>query len=175
MEMASLHPASEPWRTTLVSPDLRHITIMEWGSYYALFGPSQSSHLHLYDMLTRQCLASIESRSYPYPWFTLDGREVWSVKSGCHNQGWKIIEDGESNITRLEPLSHNQQPSGLTWKSSCDYKVTDDGWVLSPSKKRLLLLPPSWRSGEENMMWGGQFLALLGGGLPEPVILELEE
>ena len=37
------------------------------------------------------------------------------------------------------------------------------------------MLPPPWRSPVVQRAWNGQFLALLHGELPEPVILELEQ
>ncbi|KAF9642449.1 hypothetical protein BDM02DRAFT_2236978 [Thelephora ganbajun] len=168
------HPlfrASEPWESISMSSDLRYIAMPERSDLFTL---SHDQPFYLYDVFTGQCLASIGADYYSRPRFTMDGREVWFIDGASH-KGWKIIEDDESNVIRLEPLSHDQQPSGPTWRSSCHYKVTNDGWVLSPSKKRLLLLPPSWRSDEEDRVWGGRFLALLGGELPEPVILELEE
>ena len=59
--------------------------------------------------------------------------------------------------------------------SNHDYEVTDDGWVLSPSRKRLLWLPHRWRSKEEHRRWDGRFLGLLDGQLAEVVILEFFE
>ena len=61
------------------------------------------------------------------------------------------------------------------WGSSCGYKVTDEGWVLCRDGKRLLMLPPLWRSPlKSRRVWNGKFLALLHSALPELVILELE-
>ena len=36
------------------------------------------------------------------------------------------------------------------------------------------MLPPPWQSYAMDRIWKGQFLALLHGGLSEPVILELD-
>ncbi|KAF9644130.1 hypothetical protein BDM02DRAFT_3272647 [Thelephora ganbajun] len=152
--------------TTSVSPGLHHVAMVKWCS-------SSPSYLHLYDVPTGQCLASVETKSCTPPWFTLDGCEVWCTPLDGKADGWKIIEDSESDITKLEHLESSIHPSsGFHWQSSCGYKVTNDGWVLSPSGKRLLWLPPSWRP---HRMWSGRFLALLDYALPEPVILELEE
>ncbi|KAF9646358.1 hypothetical protein BDM02DRAFT_3188908 [Thelephora ganbajun] len=170
------HPHSRSRLTTSVSPDLRRVITVDSGE-----GPSNTGSLRLYDVLTGQCLASVRIESPSHSWFTLDGREFWSVSNthrhGCgRKDGRRIIEDSESGITRLEPLGSSSRPSdGLPWQSPHGYEVTDDGWVLSPNKKRLLLLPPSWRSDEEDRTWSGRFLALLGCELPEFVVLELEE
>ncbi|KAF9644380.1 YVTN repeat-like/Quino protein amine dehydrogenase [Thelephora ganbajun] len=131
--------------------------------------------IHLYDVPTGQHLASDRRGAMEMVFFSPDGREVWSDSDEGDLSGWKIIEDSESNITRLDYLESSIHPPGRSpWQSSRDYEVTDGGWVLSPSGKRLLLLPPRWRSHKWERMWSGRFLALLEGDLPEPVILELE-
>ena len=58
------------------------------------------------------------------------------------------------------------------WQSSCGYEVTNDGWILSGSKQRLLWLPHHWRSRKQHRRWEGQFLGLLHEELAEVVILE---
>ncbi|KAF9646732.1 hypothetical protein BDM02DRAFT_3188576 [Thelephora ganbajun] len=154
--------------TTSVSPGLYHIAMVEWCDI-------SHSRLHLYDVPTGQCLTSVETGSNAHPWFTLGGREVWSIVFGGKADGWKIIEDSESDITRLEHLESSTHPSGgFPWQSPCGYEVTDGGWVLGPSGKWLIWLPPSWRSRKQDRMWSRRFLTLLDCELPEPVILELE-
>ena len=88
-------------------------------------------------------------------------------------KGWEIIEDNEIGTTRLQPLETTALPSGVLpcW-SSRGYEVTYDGWILNATKKRVLWLPHRWRSGHENRTWGGRFLGLTHGQLPEVVILE---
>ncbi|KAF9642186.1 hypothetical protein BDM02DRAFT_2511039 [Thelephora ganbajun] len=162
------HPPFSDWQstpTTSVSPDLRRIVMVERGTVGAGY------HLRIYDVLTGQCLASAEVGFDGHPYFTLDGREVWYT-GGL--SGWKIIADDKSDIIRLEHLL-GFPSQGLPWQSSCRYEVTNGGWVLSHGEKRLLWLPPSWQSHYLNKRWSGRFLVLLGGELPEPVILELEE
>ncbi|KAF9643731.1 hypothetical protein BDM02DRAFT_3191288 [Thelephora ganbajun] len=164
------HPPFSDWQstpTTSVSPDLRGVVMVEQGTVGAGY------HLHIYDVLTGQCLASVEVGFCGHPCFTLDGREVWYT-AGL-DDGWEIIEDGRSDIIRLKRLPRNQRRGRLTCHPPRGYEVTDGGWVLSPSRKRLLWLPPSWRSDFQDRVWSGRFLVLLGGELPEPVILELEE
>ena len=73
--------------------------------------------------------------------------------------GWEVIEDDESSATRVQPLKITAcQPGALPWQSSRGYEVTHDGWILSPTQKRLLWLPHRWRSDEEDRKWGGAFL-----------------
>ena len=107
-------------------------------------------------------------------WSTVDGREIWGVsRSGSSAHRWEVIEDGESGTTKLQPLGLTACPPGvLPWQSSRGYEVTHDGWILSPTQKRLLWLPHRWRSDERYRKWGERFLGLLHSGLPEVVILE---
>ena len=109
-------------------------------------------------------------------WFTPDGREIWGFPhdddSFVHR--WEIIEDNESGTTKLQPLGRTATPQGvLPWQSSSHgYKVMEDGWILSPTRKRLGWLPHKWRSNEESRIWTGRFLGLKHSALPEVVILE---
>ncbi|KAF9646645.1 hypothetical protein BDM02DRAFT_3188688 [Thelephora ganbajun] len=163
-------PTWESWPITSVSSDLRRIAMVEWGRGI------KSHCLHLYDTLTRHCLASVPIMYGISPWFTLDGCEVRLALHNGDTERWKIIEDSESNITGLEHLgSSSHPPGGFPWRSSRGYRVTDDHWVLSPSGKRLLWLPPNWRLNELCGMWSGRFRALFGSQLLEPVILEFGE
>ena len=144
-----------------VSPDLHYIISME------------PSGLHLYDVLTGQCLASVD-RMLGNFWFTQDGCRIWCISSS-YERGWKIVKDGESGVTRLEHLESTKDnpPRELPWRCPPSYKVTD-GWILHSNGKRLLRLPPHWWPRWYDVVWGGQFLALLNSNLPEILILELE-
>ena len=79
---------------------------------------------------------------------TPDGREIWGISySNLPVCRWEVIEDGESGTTRLQPLGMTACPPGvLPWLSSRGYEVTHDGWILSPTQRRLLWLPRRWRS-----------------------------
>ena len=109
-------------------------------------------------------------------WFTPDGHEIWC--DGFEGiSRWAIINDSESNVTKLECLDPTGGPSGgYLWQSSYGSQVTDDGRVLSASRKLLLWLPHYWGPHKRrDIMWNGEFLALLYPELPEVVILELPE
>ena len=162
-------PPLPPRPTTSVSPDLHHVAIVE--------GRGLDSCLHLYDVPTGRRLASVPTGSEPSPWFAADGPRVWCVTDSGEAELWEIVEDSESNGTRLEHLdSTTHPPDGFPWlPSPSGYSVKDGRWVLGPDEKRLLWLPPHWRSDGWNRMWDGRFLALLDRELPEPVILELDK
>lgn len=106
--------------------------------------------------------------------FTPDRREVWCV--GERVRGWTIIEGEKPGLIELNPIGSDVfPPVESLWRSPRGFEVTFDWWILSPSGKRLLWLPYSWRSGDVNRIWGGRFLGLLHRSLPEAVILELCE
>ena len=108
-------------------------------------------------------------------WFTPDGRKLWFLGSR-RSEGWAIVRDSESGVTKLEALDPAKGPSGgFPWQSPYGCQVMDDGWILNSTGKRLLWLSPRWRSHEHGMsrVWSGRFLALLHAALPEVVILEL--
>ena len=152
-----------------LSPDLSFI-MAEVGS------EQESDHLlEIYDVPTGTCLASITSPwLFPPLWFTQDGHEVWMF---CDSEkvGWEVIKDDESGDMELKPLEHTSYPLGtLPWESPHGYEVTDDGWVLSPTWKRLLWLPHRWRSYQQHLIWNGRFLGL-SHRLSEVVIVEFFE
>ena len=123
-----------------ISPNLKYIAAVELQEW---LNPS----LNIYDMATGKCLARTKSQGPLYmPWFTPDGREVWcSCPPGQLQKGWAIVRDSESSFHKLEELEPIQHPQGrYPWEPSHNCKVTDDGWILSSSKKQLLWLPPHW-------------------------------
>jgi len=128
--------------------------------------------LNIYDMTTGKHLADAQSFANT-PWFTPDRREVW-----CHTsvgmQGWAVVEDSESDFLKMDRLKQTR-PEICPWTPPCGYKLTDDGWMLNSSGKRVFWFPPRWRLREENKMWSGRFLAFLHHELPEAIILEVLE
>lgn len=103
--------------------------------------------------------------------------EVWDYHIGeGGGEGEMLIKDSGTNISKPEPHNPTGSPAGqISQQSSCHYQVTDDGWLLSSSRGRLLWLPYHWRSGEINRKWNGRFLVFLHHELEEVVILELPE
>ena len=153
-----------------VSPNLCHIAIVEIKK-----GEIDSSHLHLYDVTTGQCLGSVPISSGNTPWFTLDGGEVWCVTIYNTADRWKIVKGGGSTINQLEHVgSITHPPDGFPWNPSDGYEVMYDRWVFNPSRKLLLWFPPNWQLFGCYRVWAGQFLALLHNGLPEALILDLK-
>ena len=158
----------------LVSPDLSRVIAFQQHS------KPRHSYLKMYDTSTWKCLASttVEGVLLSEPWFTPDGREIWRTGSPIRPSplGLRIIDEGKSGIIKLQPLEGTElPPGGLPWRSSRGFEVTDDGWILSSTQKRLLWLPHGWRSGERSRRWTGRFLGLGHAELNEPVILEFFE
>ncbi|KAF9786317.1 hypothetical protein BJ322DRAFT_780761 [Thelephora terrestris] len=140
-----------------ISPDFRHIAVAD------IF----QTHLHNLS----------DGQQFDFPktldnslWFAPGDNTLWLANADMvcslpiSYEGYDV------------PESHNIEhaPRESPWRSSLGYEVTNDGWVLSPEGKRLLMLPPPWRSDASLRVWNGHFLALLHGSLPEPVILNFE-
>ena len=108
-------------------------------------------------------------------WFSSDGSQIWCGGDEGKEQGWRIVKTSGSSKIELVPLA-GSPPEGWPWRSSRGYTIANDGWVLSREGKRLICLPPNWRSEEKKTrVWSGRFLALLHSTLSEPVILEMSE
>lgn len=151
-----------------ISPDFNRIAV-------AGAAVERSLGMNIYDMTTGKYLAGTKSVAY-MTWFTPDGCEVWCRCSLDEVQGWAIVKEGESDSLKMECLGPaRRRPEKSPWTPSRGHKITDDGWILNPNGKRLLWLPPRWRSDEVNRVWSGRFLAFLHYELPEAVILEVQE
>ena len=159
------HPAPSPTRPTsaAISPDFNYFAITR----------SDHEGLDIYDLSTGEHLTDITALG-GIPWFTPDGREIWPVRNFTV-EGWEIVEDGESNFIGLEPLDSTYPSGGNSWVSSHGHRVTSDWWILNAKGERRIWLPHCWRKFERNKMWDGRFLGLVDGGLPEIVIIELNE
>ena len=152
-----------------ISPDLSRIVVTRHVAF--------SGSLEVEEVSTGSCLAKIDTMGVLRPHFTRDGREVWAGKySPDDGEECEIIEDSESGAIELKLRNvYGWRQSSDLLESSRGYTVTNDWWVLSPSQKRLLWLPPHWRSYGRNRAWGGRFLGLLDGELREVVVLEFLE
>jgi WD40 repeat protein len=160
------HPAPPPTRldSASISPDFNYIAI----------GREDSKCLEIYDISTGKRLAVTTTTDVRRPWFTRDGREVWSSRA-FPKDGWKITKSGESDVIELEPLRPNTRPSGgYLWESPHGHDVARDGWILDSRGKRLVWLPHFWRVYKRYPIWDGRFL-VLSTGLHGLVILELDE
>jgi len=153
--------------TAAISSDLHHVALVTYDSP----GPRP-----LY-------ICSVSAGKYPGHrvthgntlWFDPDGRSVWCVGITGEAEVWTVPGHGPTpphEASDVVGIEH--PPEGYPWGSSRGYRATDDGWVLGPDGKRLLMLPPPWQSFALGRVWNGRFLALLHGALSEPVILELD-
>jgi hypothetical protein len=171
-------------REKSISPDLSRIAVLTHTPELL------TQCLQIHDTSTGSRLADVEPFPQACLHIDLGEHEVWGdfghVMEGWEGiedresknvmEGWEVIEDRESGSTKLKPLSGDMSPQKLRpWNSRCGYKVTQDGWVLSPTEKRLLWLPHHWRSDDVRRIWSGRFLGLKQEGLPEAVILEFFE
>ena len=148
-----------------VSPDLSYVAVStKWG-------------LGVWDVSTgKWCASTPVSQEQDPLSIALDECRIWCMNVDHHVKGWKIVKNSRSQIRELEPLEPTEYPSQIfPWQSHHGYEVTNDGWVLSPTKKRLMWLPHHWMSEETFRIWSGQILGLRHRELPEVVILEFFE
>ena len=153
-----------------ISPDSRHIALVVSG-----FGSTTEFIVKIYDGSTGERLGE-RTTGHSTPFFTPRGHDLWLVgDDGCGDvfgvgASRQVLRDTGRRIDIRDP------PEGYPWASSRGCRVTDDWWILGPDGKRLLMLPPPWQCPVPvQRVWKGQFLALLHGELPEPVILELNQ
>ena len=189
VRITTFNPPQFEFLDMSISPGLSHIVALRIGEGHLL-------NLEMYDVSTGKRLASVKGvlNSLYTPegfkvtdtpsedgdlsgdelWFTPDGREIWDLgyRYSSVNR-WEITQCSEPDPINLRHLENTACPPGVhPSRSSHGYEVTDDGWILSPTKKRLLWLPHHWRSHQRWRRWAGRFLGLSHRELPEIVILE---
>ena len=144
----------------LLSPDSRYIIVKEGSQEFHVYSATDGKLVHR--------SISLGSRL----WITTNGRTLGSIIGEDVGYLFEITTQGA--LTGEQEVDPRLVEHGFPCTSS-DYKVLDDGWILGPSRERLLILPPLWRSDMWQRVWNGRFLMLLHGALPEPVIIELPE
>ena len=149
-----------------MSPDFHRVAIVGWSRKCGV-----SEAAYILDLHTRRSWA-FDSSKAEAPWFP-PGDELPLCFRGDRAAYWELGSDRPDQL-QAYAMDTSQVPEGCPWVPSHGYEITDDGWILGPGEKRLLMLPPSWRSDDARRVWNGRFLALLHGSLPEPVILDLE-
>ena len=142
-----------------VSPDL-HLVAVAWYPMETL------PVLGIYDLSTGECLAHIKTGRVKHPRFAPDG---YTIRCEEDPHFWRIIEATERDTIEIRSSIELYPPVGVTlpWQSPRGYRITDDGWVLSPTQKRLLWMLPHWRTLETRRTWSGRFLGLSQGGLSD--------
>ena len=139
-----------------ISPDSHYVLVITG---------SIRDTLDIYDTTTGNRLYKLNVAFTSLAWFSPDSDEVHSTGDFGGLRRWRIPGSAKSCIPKFT----------APWFCPYDYKVNNDGWIISPNGKQLLWLPHHWRSGRDQMTrkWGGHYLALLHHQLPEPVILNL--
>ena len=153
-------------RTGLISPNFQYIATVTDSTESPPF-------LEVYDTSTGKRLGNTPAYVTTI-WFTPDSNEIWDSSPVGFTGRWKIVKDKESNWLE-DQVRHENPPGGFPWESAHGYRVTDNGWILSPSGKQLLWLPHHWWVDEKSRRWSGPYLALLHHALSEAVILDLSE
>ena len=156
-----------------ISPNRNRIAVVT----HKGLGRNGAVIMEVYDLPTGKCLkgtAKAKLELLPTnPWFTPDGREVWCLDEDSY--GWTLMEDDDSNLTKLELLKSDMAPSGAPWQSSGYHRDMSGGWVTNASQKRVLWLPHNLRFHRAEGAWEGRFLGILSRTLPEAIILEFYE
>ena len=149
--------------TASISHDFRYVAVLRTGRVASF------PDLHVYCLSTgRHDYTVVVSGSSL--WFAPGGLDIWCAEEGVVGSH-AICQTGLKCTVFGSDIECG--PSGSPWKSSRGYKVTNDEWLIDQDGKRLFVLPPPWRSSAAQRAWNGQFLVLLHGSLPQPVILEL--
>ena len=150
------HPRHTHLEFASISPNLSYIAIIASGSRIWSFSTRGFSvrGLRIYSMSMGKLLAGTIAPVHQ-PWFTQTEHEIWSCVP--REGGWAIITDSKSSNTRLNHLgSFGVRSDRPPYQSPYGHQVTDNGWILNSSGKRLFWVPQHWRSHYTDRIWGGE-------------------
>jgi len=137
----------------------------------------------LYDIKTQKVLGDFMADGHIYHiQFSSDGSLMWSVVENTNGKGFKCycmeLEREQNpcfaNMTIVD-LKDDWSLDSL-FRSPQECRIIGNGseWVSDP-RGNILWLPPNWRVGRGwSARWDGNFLTLLGGHHPEPIIIEFQ-
>jgi WD40 repeat protein len=144
-------------------------------SQYVAFAGYEAREGKFLDVYCTSTGKNLRTPQLPTPlWFAPGGHEIWCATANFEAKVFTITQDTLYHTRTVPGIEYGAW--GCPWASSDEYRITKEGWVLRRDGKRLLMLPPLWRSsfGVKEVVWNGKFLGLLHATLPEPVVLELE-
>ena len=138
----------------------------------------RGAEVFLYDISAQRVLKSIKWELGIDLRFSPDMCQLMCVKRH-HPSGYCLVRlEIEEDWGSVQTTSWGLQ-GGWSWVnlfSSCEYYIGHGSqWVVNSRGNKLLWLPPNWRALTiEEVRWEGNFLALLGGRGPMPVIIEFQ-
>ena len=163
-----------------IDASAEHLTLSHDCSQIAFIG---GSGVFLYDIKAQKILKSIKRTMTPVDIrFSPDGCQLWfaditHIYAFNHVFAFnyqKLDMVGDWSPTKVTSGSPGGKCSWSNLFTSHGYHAkTGSGWVMDSDGNKLLWLPPNWRARVwKEERWEGNFLALVGGCNPVPIIIE---
>ena len=161
----------------ILSHDCSYIAFKELGSRVLLPG-RKSYRVSLYNIKTRKTQKTLElSQSVTEIRFSPDGQQLWYAGSesfkGLQVKKFDITENWSSMFVLSENIGGK-----WSWTNffSYGYSVEKKNvWVINSGGSKILWLPPHWRPNSwEKVRWEGNFVALVDGSHPVPIIIKFQ-
>jgi len=137
--------------------------------------------VYVYNVQVQKNLQCFYSKIWPMDFqFSPNENQLWIVNphdlTGSLYLKRLEIEDSWNEWTLSEGDYLGNEWSWVNLFSSYGYCVgVGSEWVTDSRGNKCLWLPPAWRILDwERVRWDGQFLALLSGHYPKPVIIEFQ-
>jgi len=150
--------------------------------------PNRRNTVFLYDVETQEILKSIVWMGFPEMQFSPDGYQLWLTLPIISDDGHKIVKleiegdwaivEGFFKYNDIKNWWENDSLDSQAWSGNLlslnGRRVSIGTWWVTDSRgSKLLWLPPNWRIKDVwDMMWVGNFLALLHCSHPLPIIIE---
>jgi len=139
---------------------------------------TKGENILLYDTITQKT-KTIHTQPVSHmlhdlsPWFSPDGCRLWFAGWGG---AWYFMELGaghDQSFVELTETDLEDEQTVFNHSSHGHHIREDSGWVTDSRGRKLLWLPPSWRSRDPLFIrWDGNFLALLDSHHPGPIIIK---
>jgi len=148
---------------------------------------STRNSVFLYDVMVQEFDHEYDGVEDPVEYltdiqFSPDGRHLWLVFGAPGNDGPKSYRALDAIVTDnwscIGPEYTNMSQDGRSWDGHfpLGYHIRDGfEWAEDPRGKKLLWLPPDWRTKcMVDARWDGDFLALVKTSHPEPLIIKFQ-
>lgn len=118
--------------------------------------------------------------------FSPDGRKLWLITSNmgfdkntfvqilCYLMTLEVTEN-RCFATATRKFLRDDWPWVNLFSSHGYHIGRGSGWISDSTGRKILWLPPSWRTKERaDVRWDGDFLAFVGDQHPQPIIIEFK-
>ena len=160
-------------RPLRIGPHAEHLTLSHDCSQVAFV---RDTTLFLYNVESQENICKDIGRQASGIKFSLDGSKLWPTRTTdtYYLKGLEVVWDlSSSEVTKVSP-----EEMELLFDPSPPHEYhigIGSRWIEDYRGTKILWLPPNWRiKGLQDRRWDGNFLSLIGGHFPQPIVIKFK-